>query len=318
MQAPRVLIWTGVLMTALAMAVSPASAAEAPDYDGEFFTSLRAEGLHGRTKVEISKTLRLAAQASRIHPMLVVIDRLSDFPRMPQTIDGFATALAKDWKVGDAETKKGILVLFSIGDRKLFVSKTANLDQSVSDAVAKAMGGKVTDALREGDVTRAMKLAAGAIAETLPDQGSSLGAAGGGKVRTVTRTTRTRTPFGGYSRRGGRGLGGGFGCFGILIMFLVVSSIIGSLTGRGGWGRGMGGGYYGGGGGFFSGMLAGGMLGHMFGGGYGGWGGGYGGGGGGFTETTTTESWTDSGGGGGFFDSFGGGDFDGGGSFGEW
>ena len=316
MQARRVLIWTGVLMTALALAAPPMEAAEAPDYDGEFFTSLRAEGIHGRTKVEISKTLRLAAQASRIHPMLVVIDRLSDFPRMPQTIDGFATALAKDWKVGDAETKKGILVLFSISDRKLFVSKTANLDQDVSDAVSKAMGGKVTDALREGDVTRAMKLAAGAIAETLPDQGSSLGAAGGGKQRTVTRTTRTRTPRGGYSRRGGSGIG----CFGIMIIFMVLSSIIGSFTGRGGWGGGMRGGYYGGGGGFFSGMLAGGMLGHMFGGGHGGWGGGYGGGGG-FTETTTTESWTDGGGGGGgggFFDSFGGGDFDGGGSFGEW
>jgi len=287
-----------VLAAACVLLAGLSALADVPDYEGEFFTDL-SDTLSSRQKVEISRALRVGAQASRIHPMLVVIDQMSDYPDLPQDIGKFATELANSWKIGDHETKKGILALFSLQDRKFFIARTANVEQRVTDSIQKSMMSRVASSLKSGEVPRAMLLAAQNIAENLPaasSRTSSSGKASGGAAaptKTVTRTTRTRH-YTGRSRRyrsGGTTFGSIIGLLFFAIFFMAIFSMLSG--GRHGYGRG-----------------------------YGGYHGDYGGD---FTETTTTESWTEGGGfdsGGGFdvggFDSFGGGDFDGGGSFGEW
>lgn len=334
----QILRVTGILIVAMLLGFSDptlqsralaAESADIPEYQGEFFTDLTGT-LSGREKVEVSKTLNAAAQSSRIHPMLVLINKMSDYPGMPQQFDAFANKLAQAWKIGDHKTKKGVLVLFSLDDRKFGAVKTANVPQSVADSIKQSMVGRVTDSLKSEKITRAMVLASQNIAMRLPNAARKAATSTRSSPRkTVTKTTRTRRhlapTYSGRTRSSG---GSGWGwIIGIGIVIFIVMIVFGSIGGsRHGYGGGMGGGYYGGGGGFFSGMLTGGLLGYMFGGGMGHSHYGRGSYGSDYEETTTTESWTDGGdsisdagdfdvGG---FDSFGGGDFDGGGSFGEW
>lgn len=341
-----------VALTLLAPA-HPVAAQGVPDYEGEFFTDLTGK-VGARDKVQISRTLRVAAESSHVHPMLCVLNRMADYPDLPQEFQAFGAKLATSWEIGDVDTKQGVLLLFSLEDRKFGAFKTTNVAQGVTDAIQAGVARSVTSALKSGDVTQAMQRAAQVLAETLPERSGGgsgpppTGGASGNQPHTVTKTTTTRRPLDDRPRGGGftiprvAGGGAGLGCccwaiglfFIVTIFFRFIRSLFG---GFGGYGRGMGGGYYGGGGygyggggggSFLGGMATGGALGYLLGDRHGG--GGYGGGGGGYTETTTTESWSsgggggggffgggDSGGGGGF-DSFGGGNFDGGGSFGEW
>lgn len=348
---PLHVLWLGLAL--LLTVVIPATAqAEIPEYDSEFFTDLTGQ-VTGKTKMEIRKTLRVGSEASRVHAMLVLVNAMGDYPELPQDILPFATQLANEWKIGDHETHKGILAVFALSDRKFAIAKTSNLDTTVTDGIKAAVGGRVSDKLKAGDVPKAMLLAAETIADKLPEfeRPKSSTAAAPTHTKTVTRTTTTRQPTVTYAptrRSSGWGFGWIFGILVIVVIALVIRAIIrasrhgygpsvggGSIYGGGpGYGPTYGGGW-GGGGSFLGGMMAGGALGYLLGdrghGGYyggGGWGGHNSGwGGGGYTETTTTETetWSSGGGdggsdwgGGGGFDSFGGGDFDGGGSFGEW
>ena len=305
-----------IALTCLLTITAALCPAASPDFDSEFFTDF-SDSVPSRQKMEIRRTLRHGNEASAIHTMIVVIDYLSQFPDMPQDTKKFATKLAGDWGVGDQNTKRGILILLSLEERELFVAKTSNVDQALADNIRNAiLGGRAKAALKANDIGLAMKLAAEATVDVLPTARAAAAAGGNQPTKQVTRTTTTRQYHNNRRRRGG---GGGLGAIGGILVFVVVVCMIASLFGNRG-GHGYGGSYGGrggrggwGGGGFMSGMLTGGMLGWMFSGnrGYGGHGGG------GFTETTTTESWGGGGGGGGF-DSFGGGNFDGGGSFGDW
>jgi uncharacterized protein len=333
------------VLAVLVLATGSSARAQTPDYEGEFFTDFTHK-IPARTGVDISRKLRLAAEESRIHPMLVVVDHMSSYPSMPQDAQGFATRLINDWNVGDVTTHEGILAFFAVGDRKFFVGKTTPTSESIADAISSAFKMGTLDALKQGNLPRAMSLAADCIASSLPATGGRSGFVPSTPVHTVTTTTHshvvqdpvyynqpTYQPSH-YSSSVGFGICPliGFGLLAWLVVS-VLSSVFGSSRGYGG---GYGG-YYGGGGGggFLSGMATGGLLGYLFGGGssYGsgwgssGWGGGssWGSGGGSYTDTTTTDTWSSGGGsdsssfgGGGGFDSFGGGGSDGGGSGGSW
>ncbi|MDA1017947.1 MAG: TPM domain-containing protein [Planctomycetota bacterium] len=335
----------GLIALSMLLAIPAATFAQqpkpaVPDYEGEFFTDL-THGIPARVKVDISRILRMAHRKSHVHGVLVVMNAVEDYPGMPQDFKEFTAKLFNEWKIGDADTHKAVLVVFSIHDRKFGVNHSKGLPQSLSDKIRKDMVPGVTNALKANDIGKAMQLAAEVVSDNLPNATPQAGTRPAGApvapTKHITQTTRERRslpPSGSGSHTSGGSSFGGLGCFGLMIgafiLFAIVSAISGMFSGRRhGYGRGMGGGYYGGdgGGGFMSGMLTGGLMGYMFSNsghnhGSGGHGSHYGGGD--FTETTTTESWSDGGGGGGFgdsggggFDTFGGSDMDGG-SFGEW
>ena len=331
-----------MLMTpAIGLAQVKADADGIPEVQGEFLNDFTGK-IQGVRKVEISSTLRRGSRTSRIHTVLVVINKLGDFPKMPQKIDGFAENLANKWRKQFDDI--GILIVFSLEDKKAYAAKSAKLDPSLTRSIEKAIFSESTKGqLLKGNITQAMFFASQSIRDTLTSHASAnakpkkkTSASGGksGYTKTVRRTTRTPR----RGRRSRRSRSGGTSIMSwlcpILIVVMIIVAVVGMFSGRrhgyggGGHGGGYGGGYGGGGGGFMGGMMTGGMLGYMFGGGMGGhgYGGGYGGyGDGGYTETT--ESWSESGGGdydgggGGGFDDGGFtdyGDFDGGGSMGEW
>jgi uncharacterized protein len=332
------------LLAGFVLLAAGTARAQTPDYEGEFFTDLTHQ-IPARAKVDMSRKLRIAAEDSQIEPMLVVIDSVASYPSMPQDGQEFADKLAKDWQIGEVTTHEGILALFAVNDHKYFVARTSNVSESVTDAISASFKRGTLDALKAKDVTRAMSLAADAIASELPAASRGSVSGGGTPVHTVTTTTHTHVvndspvSYGYHSSSGGGGLAIcpliGFGLLAWLVMS-VFQSVFGASRGYGG---GYGG-YYGGGGGggFLSGMATGGLLGYLFGNsgssygsGWGsGWGSGgssWGSGGGSYTDTTTTDTWSSGGGGssgssggssGGGYDSFGGGNFDGGGSGGSW
>lgn len=286
-------------------ATAQESTSGAPDYEGEFFSDL-THSIHARQKVEISRKLRVAAQTSRTHPMLVLISRMNQYPSMPQTIDGFASTLAQQWRIGDQQTKKGVLVLFALLDRKFYVARTGNVQQRVSDAIARGLSGSmVREALGAEENGRAMMLAADVIAEQLTATAPAASTGRGGVSRRYVDRHR---------RRGGGPSLGGLMCPGFIVL-MIIMSVMGMFRGRrhgygpGYRGIGYGGGGFGGTGSFLGGMATGGLLGYMFGGGGSRLFGGH------HSVSGGDSGW---GGFGGGFDSFGGGGFDGGGSFGEW
>ncbi|MEZ0230949.1 MAG: TPM domain-containing protein [Planctomycetota bacterium] len=313
------------LAAGLVLAAALPARAQSPEYEGEFFSDFTHQ-IPARTSVEISRTLRLAAEQSKIHPMIVVIDSLTSYPNMPQDVKPFATKLVNDWKLGDVDTHKGVLALFSITDRKFYVEHTDHLDSSIPAAISKAFSGATAQALKANDVPRAMQRAAEAIASSLPRAASSQPSGTSTPTHTKTVTTHSHqatgsnvpyTPPTTWSSSGSGGSGFSIGCFGFIIASIVIvwilSTIFKAFTGVsrgfgqplgggfGGGGYGYGGGYGGGGGGsFLGGMATGGLLGYLFGnsgshyGGYSsGWGSGWGSGGSSWGGGSNNSSYTD-------------------------
>ena len=322
-----------------------ADAEGVPEIQGEFLNDYTGK-ITGIRKVEISANLRKGSRVSRLHPVLVVMNKLGDFPKMPQKIDDFAVELAQKWK--DKLDNIGVLILVPLESRKVFVAKDKEVPQSLADSIVKEMlTDSVKKQLRGGNITQAMYFGSQGVQRALTDYGTKKrgakkgrkGAVAGGTKKTVTRTTRTRTRTRhprrsrrSVSRDGymisrpkrNRGVSIMAWLCPLMIVVFIIIAVIAMFAGRrhgygGGAPVGYGGGGYGyggGGGGFFSGMMTGGMLGYMFGGGFGGhgYGGGYGGGygDGGYSETTETYTETSYDGGG--YDG-GGGDWGGGGGF---
>lgn len=240
---------------------------------------------------EIDRKLLEASQASGIAAVLVVVQRMGDYEGMPTKAPDFAYALAKEWRVGNPKNGKGILLLFSLGDRKFHAVKSKNLQVSITDQIGGAMKGEVTYALSQGDVAGAMEKAAQKIADKLPPDAAT-GASRSGPTGNPTANNRPRdgsTPVGFVPAEGRpqpferqTRSSGGWGwvilVVGGIILVIVIISVVGAFSSArtyGGYGGGYGGygypgygyGYGGGDGGFFSGMMMGGLMGNMFGGG---------------------------------------------------
>lgn len=313
-----------------------------PELLGEFFSD-DARLVDASTHRHIVREMRMTLRDSQIHVVLAVIEQMSDYPELEQDIEPFTEAVAKYWEIGESRSKQGILVLFSIKDRKFFVSKTKEMSESLTDEIKEGLMGLPVQALKQGNVSLAMRRAANVLIEMVPSFDSEKGAKNiVGDTRRNNANTRSNSrrsnsnaqraggePPENRNRGGGGAIVGGLICVGFAFFFIVAAVVgVGAAAARG-FGRSILGGRRhrgGGGGGFLPGMLTGGLLGALFGGNNHGWGSGYHHeehhhhhGGGGYDHGAS-----DGGGGfdgGGFDDyipdTFGGGDFDGG-SMGEW
>ena len=268
-----------------------------PELEGEFFSDLTGK-VDAATKREIARDMRHSLQDSKIHVVLACINRMGDYPKLPQQIEKFSEAVAERWEIGEKKSKLGILVLFSIDDRKFSVNKTKEMSTRLTDDIKAQLMDLPVKALKQNNVALAMRRAKNVLLETVPSFDSAKGAknvVGNGKARSgktrsttspVTNRNQTRrqppTRVIKQEKRSGGAMGGLFCAgFAFLMIFLVVIGIFSSSSrgygrsgyGGRGYGYGHGPGY--GGDGFFSGMLTGGLLGSMFGGSHHGWGGGY-------------------------------------------
>jgi uncharacterized protein len=266
-----------VIRLALALLIAlPALAADFGALTPEGYVSDFAHVIPAPTKQALETYCKRVEDATGAQIALVTIPSLEGEP-----IEDVANLLFRKWGVGKKGTNEGILVLFSIRDRRSRVEVGYGLEPYIPDGFAGSVLRDVRPALKAGDygaaLTQAAETIGSRIAKAKNVQISSE------PLRRVPRPQRTQSipwPL--------LGLG--------LIAFLILLAKLGG-SGRGGSGGGMGRG-----GDVLSGMVLGQLLGGMS---------GSRGGGGGFGGF-------DSGGGGGGFGGFGGGDSGGGGASSGW
>jgi uncharacterized protein len=232
--------------------------------------------LNQSTQSDLDALLKALDTQAKAQVFVVTIHKIDD----DEPVEQFANELFAKWKPGGAKTDRGVLMVFSIEDRKRWIEVGYGLEGILPDGKTGDIGRDMVPDLQAANYDGAVRTGVNEISDVIA------------KDAGVTLDTQPKHT---YHRQGGSD-GGGFGLFGFLfILFILFLLFRGGRGGRGGGGYGGGGG-----GGFLSGLLLGNLLGggRSWGGGGGNWGGGGGGWGGG-----------DSGGGG-----WGGGD--GGGSFG--
>lgn len=195
-----------------------------------------------------------------------------------ESVETYAVNLYKQLGIGKKKDNRGVLLLVAPHERKYRIEIGYGLEPVINDARAGDAGRAMVPYLRQGDYSKASEVAARRLAKYIADDSG---------VTLSGQPPATRTQNDGGSS--------GFPIFWIILGVVIFFRAIGSLSGRGGSGRGMGGGLLW----FLLGMLSN-SSGRGSGNNWGG--GGFGGGG--------------SGGGG--FGGFGGGSSGGGGASGSW
>ena len=179
---------------------------------------------------------RVCSQVDRqAHAQIAVITikTLEDVP-----IEDFATQLEEKWGVGPKKQDRGILIIFSIQDRKRRIEVGYGLEGVITDAQAGEIGRAMDPALEQGNYDSAVTLAVTQIASRI--------AADAG----VTLQAQRRGP---PARPQAKPLTLGqlllFGLIFLVVLFVVartggsglVGFLIGMFLGGGGGGRGGGG-----------------------------------------------------------------------------
>ncbi len=178
-----------------------------------------------------------------------------------EPIETFAIRVAEAWKLGDATTDNGVLVLVAVDDRKVRIEVGNGIEGGLTDAQAsRIIRATIAPAFRVGRYGDGLYEAGVQVLQTLgalPE---------GARSRPEARAGKVGSRFGGLLMAA------------LVVVFIVLRALFG-LGRRGFWGGrgGWGGGGFGGGG---------------FGGGFGGGGGGgWSGGGGGFSGGGASGSW---------------------------
>ncbi|MGB0036925.1 MAG: TPM domain-containing protein [Candidatus Acidiferrales bacterium] len=195
-----------------------------------------------------------------------------------RSIEDFSMILTHEWGIGPKQSSRGVLILYSIGDRTYRPEIGYGLEAILPDGKVGAFGRETVPFLKEGNYDAAILLMTRRIADVIAaDSGVKLSGAEPVRPRGTQHVNGFPVLI-----------------FGIIVAFLIFFSMFrGSGPGSRYNRRGRGGGGW-----WIGPMIGGGMGGGGFG------GGGFGGGGGG--------------GGGGGFGGFGGGSFGGGGATGSW
>ncbi|GAA3762649.1 TPM domain-containing protein [Terriglobus aquaticus] len=240
--------------------------------------------LNPSTQSDLNTLLKALDTQAKAQVFVVTVHKIDD----DEPVEQFANELFAKWKPGGAKTDRGVLMVFSIEDRKRWIEVGYGLEGILPDGKTGDIGRDMVPDLQAANYDGAVRAGVNEIADVIA------------KDAGVTLDTQPKHT---YHREGSSQSSGGFGLFGSLfLLFILFLLFRGGRGGRGGGGYGGGGG-----GGFLSGLI----LGNLLGGGrsWGGRGGGWGDGGGG--------GWGGGDGGG----SFGGGDggsSGGGGAGGGW
>jgi uncharacterized protein len=142
-----------VPMTAEKVASMPAPAGYVDDYAGVMTPAGKAaidricHEVHAKTKAQI---------------FVVTIKSLDG-----ETIQTFANDLFHNWKVGEAKTDRGVLLLFAIADRKWRIEVGYGLEGALNDAKVGRIGRDMVPALKDADYDHAALSGTQAVAEVI-------------------------------------------------------------------------------------------------------------------------------------------------------
>lgn len=212
--------------------------------------------LNASTQRDLNALCRSVDTQAHAQVFVVTIHKIDG----DEPVDQFASELFAKWKIGTAKTDRGILLLFSIDDRKRRIEVGYGLEGILNDAKVGDIGREMVPDLQAGNYDDAVRTGVNDVINVIAKDAGI----------TITAPQPRQT----YRRSSGRNGGGGSGFLGFLVVLIVLFLLF-----RGGGGRG---GRGGGPGGFLTGLIFGSLMGGGRGYGGGGFGGGgYGGGGGG-------------------------------------
>lgn len=234
--------------------------------------------LNGSTQTDLNALCHRVDTQAHAQVFVVTVHKIDG----DEPVEQFANELFAKWKIGPAKTDRGILLLFSIDDRKRWIEVGYGLEGILNDAKVGDIGREMVPdlqaanydgAVRTGvnDVVNVIAQDAG-VAITAPPQqhtyhrtgNSSGGGSGSGILGFIVVLVVLFFLFRGGGGRGGRGGPGGF------LSGLFLGSLLGGDRSYGGGGFGGGGGSFGGGGDDSGGGFGGGEGGGSGGGGAGG------------------------------------------------
>jgi uncharacterized protein len=179
------------------------------------------------------------------------------------TIDRYATNLYNEWGIGDNTSKKGVLLLVAVRDRKLRIATGTGLGDVDGQARA-VIDDVIVPRFKSGDFSGGIVAGVEAIAKWFGPAGAS----GGQQAPATLPPERIPSgegagwkPHGTPIRNSSRG---GCSCFVWLVLILIGFAMFSSIFRRGGGGGyGGGGSVYGGGGGGWGRFLLGGLAGFL-------------------------------------------------------
>jgi uncharacterized protein len=215
--------------------------------------------LSDQTKSELDQLLYQVDTQAHAQIAVVTIKSLDD-----ASVEEFANELFKKWGVGAKGTDRGILMLFSIQDRKRWIEVGYGLEGILPDGKTGDIGRAMVPALQQGNYDAAVETGVGQIAQVISDD-AHVTLTGAPAVETESRQPR-------QSHGSPLGILLFFGIF-VLVAALGGRSgllwfLLGSFMGGGFGGDDRRGGGFGGGGGGFGGFGGGGSGGGGAGGGW--------------------------------------------------
>ncbi|QXQ06401.1 TPM domain-containing protein [Sphingosinicellaceae bacterium] len=205
------------------------------------------------TVAELTAKLEALETATGRQLVVATVPSLEDYP-----IEDYANGLFRAWKLGEAKTNNGVLLLVAPTDRKVRVEVGYGLEDRLTDALsATIIRDRIIPSFKAGDLPGGVVAGTDALIAQLQLPADQA------RANVVAAAQQPRA-----TRHGGPGLGG-FVWLGIILLWLFFSVFRGSrgrssgignailwgvasgmFSGRGGGGGGWGDGGGGGGGGF--------------------------------------------------------------------
>lgn len=212
---------------------------------------------------DLARMDRLIRQVQESHKAQIAVLTVQDL--QGESVEQFSINVAESWKLGSAKEDNGVLILFSLGDRKVRIEVGQGLEGQLPDIYAKRIVSDVMIPYFKGGqysygLFRGLNEVVGIVAPEF-------------KVSAEDQDSRGSVPMG--ERRTHRKTGNAFIFF--IFVFVFLSLLIRALGGRRRWGSrygrggdwgsssswgsgsgwGSGGGFSGGGGGFSGGGASG-------------------------------------------------------------
>ena len=263
-------------LAAPALAQTPTTRSPLPDPTG--YVSDYANVLSPQNKERLEVILKNLDDRGKVEFAVVTVPNLGG-----QDVFDYSLAVMRGWGLGSKE-KGGLLLLFSLEERKGFVQVSRHLEGDMPDSLVGSIARKyMRPPFQQGNYDKGVTDGVLAIAATLGEKrGFSVEGIDQSYVyrepRQTQRTRGRRSAGGGLSVCGiaffvliiliiimasGRRGGGGGGCLNLLLLNALFNAGSGRGSsgwgfGSGGFGGGRGGGGWGGGGGGFGGFSGGG------------------------------------------------------------
>lgn len=108
-------------------------------------------------KTAIQSSLTTLKNTTGIDAVVVTIRSIGSYPTGDPTIESFALNLFNTWKIGNAQTNRGVMLLVAVDDRKVRIQLGDGYDISYNNRVQTVIDNQILPAFREDQYTQGIQ-----------------------------------------------------------------------------------------------------------------------------------------------------------------